>query len=1150
MKTNGPDHTTRLTGQTIDFETAFEAMPGYSALLDVDAPDYTILATTYEYLQPSGKSKEEVVGKSLFEAFPPSPYDPDFTGTENLSASFQKVITRKQTHQLPVQRYDIPNREGGFTEYYWQASNKPVLDAAGKVIYIIHTAEDITDRIKAQQNEEKIKGMQQAHNLFMQAPMAIHIIKGENLIIELANEPTLKLWGKGQEVVGQRLEDALPEIKGQGIAALLNKVRETGEPYEAYETPVTLVRRGKEELVYANFVFQPYYEQDITKAAGVLIIAIEVTERVVIKKQLAEQEQSLRESSEKFQTLLEVIPQMTWTNLPSGEVDFYNRKWYSYTGLTKEQTLLWDWRTVVHPDDLQHTQNDFLKALQTGNIFENENRYRRADGRYRWHLNRALPIRNEQGEITLWIGTATDIHDRRQTEQALKESEQRFQGAIEAVQGILWTNNASGEMEGEQPGWSALTGQSYEAYQGYGWAKAVHPDDAQPTIDAWNEAVQQNKTFIFEHRLRMKNGNWGHFAIRAIPQLNKDGIIREWVGVHTNITEQKQAEQALEKSERNLRNIILQSPVAMCILRGPEYKIEIANDRMFELWGKSPGELLSLPIFVGLPEAKEQGLELLLAKVYNNGETVKAYERPVNLPSNNKIETTYINFVYEPLYEADGAIAGILAVAAEVTEQVLARIRVEESEKEFRQLADSLPEMVWTTDNTGKQLFASKRWKEFTGIDPYDSATFQQIVHPEDWDNIIREWTDCLTSGRTYKTEVRIKSRTGEYHWFYVNGEPIKNEQGSIEKWAGAFTNVNERKKAEENLQLTSERFRMLADTMPQFVWTGDAAGNLNYYNKAVYDYSGLSFDEIKTGGWLQIVHPEERAENLRLWIEAVTTGKGFIFEHRFRRYDGVYRWQLSRATPQKDSAGAIQMWVGTSTDIHEIKELDEQKDYFIGMVSHELKTPVTSIKGHVQIMQRKYRNGEDAFLINSLAVINKQISKTTKLISDLLDVSKIKSGSLSLNKEHFSVNELIQEVIAEVKLINPIHAIRFAATAEVLVYADKERISQVLINLLTNAIKYSPDSQQVAVKSSVAGGEVQVAIEDFGIGISKNDQQKIFERFYRVEGKNEKTFPGFGIGLFISSEIIRRHNGNIGVMSELGKGSVFYFTLPLYIEE
>jgi signal transduction histidine kinase len=280
--------------------------------------------------------------------------------------------------------------------------------------------------------------------------------------------------------------------------------------------------------------------------------------------------------------------------------------------------------------------------------------------------------------------------------------------------------------------------------------------------------------------------------------------------------------------------------------------------------------------------------------------------------------------------------------------------------------------------------------------------------------------------------------------------------------------------------------------------------------------------------------------------MNAVSTGKDFLFEHRFRKHDGEYRWQLSRAVPQRDEHGKIQMWVGTSTDIDEMKKHEQLKDDFIKIASHELKTPVTTIRGYVQLLMQMNKNGNDQMLISSLVTIDKHVSKLTKLISDLLDVTKIETGIFHLSKENFNINELISELSGDIQSTNSSHKIIFTPGIETSLFADKDRISQVLINLIVNAIKYSPKADKVIISTQLQNDDIIVSVQDFGIGIDTDDHKKVFERFYRVQGKNEKTFPGFGIGLFIAKEIISNHNGKIWVESEKGKGSVFYFSLPV----
>lgn len=233
----------------------------------------------------------------------------------------------------------------------------------------------------------------------------------------------------------------------------------------------------------------------------------------------------------------------------------------------------------------------------------------------------------------------------------------------------------------------------------------------------------------------------------------------------------------------------------------------------------------------------------------------------------------------------------------------------------------------------------------------------------------------------------------------------------------------------------------------------------------------------------------------------------------------------------------------------------DEQKNNFIAMASHELKTPITSIKGYVQLLLNAYgkeKNESKALsplmVRSSLISVDKQITRLTRLISELLDLSKIETGNLELKKEKFSLNQLAIETVEDILYTNTRHTINLYHDFHSYVYADKDRIGQVMINFLTNAIKYSSASDRIDVwVHRSANGQVAFSVKDYGIGIDKEDQAKIFERFYRAQGKEEQTYPGFGIGLFIANEFVQKHEGHMMVESEKGKGSVFTFTLPAY---
>jgi len=226
-------------------------------------------------------------------------------------------------------------------------------------------------------------------------------------------------------------------------------------------------------------------------------------------------------------------------------------------------------------------------------------------------------------------------------------------------------------------------------------------------------------------------------------------------------------------------------------------------------------------------------------------------------------------------------------------------------------------------------------------------------------------------------------------------------------------------------------------------------------------------------------------------------------------------------------------------------KKAMEQKDEFISIASHELKTPVTSIKGYIQLLRFDFKHQGNAQADEMLSRAEAQVNKLTGLINDLLDVKKIETGQLQFREEVFDFNELVKEIMEESQRIWNRHIMHADFGDSCKVYGDRIKIGQVLINLIDNAAKYSPFSAKIEIKTRLTNKMVRCSVKDFGLGISRNELDKIFHRFYRVSGDKEKTFPGLGLGLYISAEIIKRHNGVIGVESEYEKGSLFYFELP-----
>lgn len=314
-----------------------------------------------------------------------------------------------------------------------------------------------------------------------------------------------------------------------------------------------------------------------------------------------------------------------------------------------------------------------------------------------------------------------------------------------------------------------------------------------------------------------------------------------------------------------------------------------------------------------------------------------------------------------------------------------------------------------------------------------------------------------------------------------------------------------------------------------------DKFTELSKYSKE--ELIGHSHSVVNSG-----YHPKEFFR--KMWRD-IRSGKVWRGEIKNRAKDGTYYWVDTTITPRVDSNGRIIQFTAIHHDITRRKELERLKDEFVEVASHELRTPVTSLKGYVHILKKRIQANGDRYSGDTVEKIDRQLDKLNELIADLLDITRIDSGKLQLRSETFNIDELVQETVLSVQTITDNHPIDITSDADIPVYGDRERISQVLTNLLLNAVKYSPRTGKIIVTVVLGDTHVTVSVRDFGVGIRKDQQKNLFKRFYRVKGGTHDTYPGLGLGLYISAELVRRHNGRIWVDSEEGKGSTFSFTIP-----
>ncbi|MDF2454486.1 MAG: sensor histidine kinase, partial [Cytophagaceae bacterium] len=669
------------------------------------------------------------------------------------------------------------------------------------------------------------------------------------------------------------------------------------------------------------------------------------------------------------------------------------------------------------------------------------------------------------------------------------------------------------------------------------------------------------------------------------PLKDEDGKINGIMVVVTDVTKQVESKFALLESENQFRNLVTQSPIPMAIFRGEEFIIELGNEVMLKtLWHKQAHEVIGKKLLDVFPELKDQKFPELLRTVLKNGETYKEAEAEAYLSTPKGLKKHYLDFEYAPLRELDQSTSGIMVTVMDVTEKVESRQVIKESAERLRLATEGTQIATWDLDLNTKHIIYSGQLTAFFGYPEHHVMTHQEMrhhVHPDDIHTIVEKAFETAIQTGVYQYEARIVQLDKAVRWIRTVGKVFFDSGNKPYRMLGTMMDITERKRSAQILEHSEKKFRTLADSMPQLIWTGEPDGILNYFSQSVYDYSGLTPQELQEKSWLEIVHPDDREENIKQWTASISSGNSFHFEHRFRRKDGEYRWQLSRAIPQKDEEGNILMWVGTSTDIHDrklfIDELEKNvrertkqlsllnKDLqksnddlaqFAYVASHDLQEPLRKIQTFTtRIIDVEKENlsqkGKDYF--NRIQASSQRMQQ---LILDLLSYSRVNAGKklfepVDLNSLLESVKENLKETVEQKNA-----QILSDELPKLLIIPFQ--FEQLLTNLLSNALKFSKNeiAPVIIIKAaSIHGKDIpssavdkqiyyhHLMVADNGIGFELQYKERIFQVFQRLHGKEE--YQGTGIGLSIVKKIIDNHHGFIDVESEVNKGSTFHLYIP-----
>jgi PAS domain S-box-containing protein len=828
---------------------------------------------------------------------------------------------------------------------------------------------------------------------------------------------------------------------------------------------------------------------DLSNACvGVLGMFADVTEH-------RRAEAELLRSEDRHRSVAEALPQMVWAATSTGDMYYYSARWFQYTGCPTERLLGWGWQPFLHPADLEGCLKTWTHSLTHGTPFEAENRLKRADGTYRWHLSRALPIRDEAGSIVQWFGTATDIDDQVRTLEAQQRLTEQLQYVVEA------TDRLTGSLE-TQESLQTLCELIVPRFGDWIAVNMIEPGDR-----IRNVALVHADSAKAAAVASLRGKHYVNPAVRGViaEMIEKKAPTvthaydSTYVGLSTIFSEYHDA-----IGELGLSSVISVPLLVRGRVIGVVSAVWSQSDRMYSEAEVPFFEELAKRAAVAFDEADRHDL------AYVNQEIT----RRIMQSSDDCIAVLSLDGRLITVNEPGAATFGL----------------------------------------AGATLESGSEWLTYWRHEHRDVASAALAT---------------ARSGARGTYEACLKSDDAASRWWDVIVTPIMNAKGVPTQLLAVSRDVTRQKDHETALERVATRYRAFANAMPAMAFTAAPNGTLDYVNDRWTEYTGLSYDVSLQEGLVSALHAEDRPKMAAGWTAALTTGSAHEAEMRLRRAnDGVFRWHLMRAVPIRNATGDIVQWFGTGTDIDDQKRAEAAiveardaalaaataKSQFVATMSHEIRTPISGVIGMTELLlitnlseeQREYAS-----------VVRDSGQSLLRVINDILDYSKLDAGKLQLESVEFDVGRQITSVTNLLR--SQIEAKRISLGSRVdddvppSLLGDPGRVRQILVNLVGNAIKFTPAGGSVHVHVGNAGSltdrgsavGIRFEVKDTGIGIPPNVQPRLFEAFAQGDGSTTRKYGGTGLGLSICRQLVSLMDGSIGVESRLGEGAAFWFTIP-----
>jgi PAS domain S-box-containing protein len=633
---------------------------------------------------------------------------------------------------------------------------------------------------------------------------------------------------------------------------------------------------------------------------------------------------SQRQESESLdvQVLVDSIPALIHTARPDGYLDYFNKRWLEYLGATLDQVAGWNWTAFVHPEDVQRILTKWRACLETGEIFEYETRVRRADGDYRWMFHRKVPLRDANGNIVKWYGSSLDIEERKTAEEELSRNAQELQrsefylaeGQRLAHMGS-WAFDPNGfyywspelfRMHGLDPAGKPPSVQKY--------LDCVHPQDRESMADLIKGISMKPSPFDATKRIVRLNGEVRYIRCVGAPVVENQSL-KKYVGSALDVTEHELLTQELRRREAYLAE-------AQRLSQTGSFGWKISTSEV--IWSDETFRIFQYD------RTLEPSVELVLQRVHP--EDVPRVKETIERASQDGQDFDFEHRLLMP----DGSIKHLRVVAHALSDEsgstefvgaVMDITVAQQAEDRIRLVINTVPGLLWSARPDGWVDFINQRWLDYTGM------TLEQALgwgwapayHPDEIDQVQTEWRAAVAEGKPLEIETRLRRFDGEYRWFLERVSPLFDSAGHILGWYGSDIDIQDKKRAEEELRASERKYRHLVDTTPAFVNTALPNGDVDFFNHGWEEYVGLPFIDMLGWRWTSAIHPEDVEAFVGKWRAALESGERFVAEARVRRADGEYRWLLQRSEPLRNEAGEIVKWYGSSIEIHERKTAENK---------------------------------------------------------------------------------------------------------------------------------------------------------------------------------------------------------------------------------